>query len=297
MKFQLHLLIIITVIFINTHDSFSQTKSLQLDSIDKTEKVSKKDRKAIKREADSAYLAGRKWKINSSIIEAELDSYIQFEGPNGVLGVKLSLEDHLGFEKKKVIPKLDLQYSFNRHSSLYAEYYNISRSSSFDVDDGFDWGEIEVPEDAGVVDVFLNTQIWSVGYMYSFINKPHAEISFFANVFVLGVKTGLDVEKRDIHTRFGITAPLPSFGYRFSYEILPRVRFGGTHSFFFLQIGDNGGTISNFKLNLDYRAFKWLGAGISYSRFALDLNSQGKQFKGTIEYDYDGPGLFLHFMF
>jgi hypothetical protein len=297
MKFQLHLLIIITVIFINTHDSFSQAKSLQLDSIDKTEKVSKKDRKAIKREADSAYLAGRKCKINSSLIEAELDSYIQFEGPNGVLGVKLSLEDHLGFEKKKVIPKLDLQYSFNRHSSLYAEYYNISRSSSFDVDDGFDWGEIEVPEDAGVVDVFLNTQIWSVGYMYSFINKPHAEISFFANVFILGVKTGLDVERRDIHTRFSITAPLPSFGYRFSYEILPRVRFGGTHSLFFLQIGDLGGTINNFKLNLDYRAFKWLGAGISYSKFALDINSQGKRFKGTIEYDYEGPGLYLQFIF
>ena len=120
---------------------------------------------------------------------------------------------------------------------------------------------------------------------------------FFANIFLLGVKTGLDIESRNISNRFSITAPLPSFGYRFSYEILPKVRFGGTHSLFFLEIGNYGGTINNIKLNLDYRALKWLSTGVSYSKFDLNINAQGKDFKGYIKYAYDGPGLYLQFMF
>ena len=177
------------------------------------------------------------------------------------------------------------------------DFENRARTFATKIDFDFDWGDIEVPEDVGEASFFFNTQIWSFGYMYSFINKPDAELSFFANVFILGVNTGLDVENRDIHDRFGITAPLPSFGYRFSYEILPKVRFGGTHSLFFLQIGDYGGTINNVKLNLDYRALKWLSAGISYSKFNLDINAQKKNFKGNIKYAYEGPGLYLQVLF
>jgi len=288
--------IVFTCFFINTDQLFSQSDSIMQVSEKEENKVSKKDKKAEKKRLDKEYMEGRRWRIASTFISASMDSYIQFEGPDGLLGVKLSLEDRLGFEKSKVIPKLDFQYSFNRHSSLYAEYYNIARKSSFEADEDFDWGDIEVPEGAGV-DLFINTQILSFGYMYSFINKPEAELSFFANIFVLGLSTGLDIDNRDIHDRFRITAPLPSIGYRFSYEILPKVRFGGLHTFFFLQIGDYGGAINNVKLSLDYRALKWLSAGASYSKFNLDIDSEARAFKGAIKYAYQGPGIYLMFLF
>ena len=295
-KRNLFYFIVFTFFFINADQLFSQSDSIIQVSEAKGNKASKKDKKAEKKRLDDEFMEGRRWRIASTFISASFDSYIQFEGPNGVLGAKLSLEDELGFEKSKIIPKFDFQYSFNRHSSLYAEYYNIARKSSFDVEEEFDWGDIVVPEGAGV-DLFLDTQIWSFGYMYSFINKPEAELSFFVNMFVLGVSTGLDIENRDIHDRFRITAPLPSIGYRFSYEILPKVRFGGTHTFFFLEIGDYGGAINNVKLNLDYRAFKWLSAGASYSKFNLDISSEARVFKGEIKYAYQGPGMYLMFLF
>ena len=288
--------IVFTCFFINTDQLFSQSDSIMQVSEKEENKVSKKDKKAEKKRLDKEYMEGRRWRIASTFISASMDSYIQFQGPNGVLGGRLSLEGLLGFEKSKVIPKLDFQYSFNRHSSLYAEYYNIARRSSFDAEEDFDWGDIEVPEGSGV-DLFLNTQIWSFGYMYSFINKPDAELSFFANVFVLGLSTGMDIDNRDIHDRFRITAPLPSIGYRFSYEILPKVRFGGIHTFFLLQIGDYGGAINNVKLSLDYRALKWLSAGASYSKFNLDIDSEARAFKGAIKYAYQGPGIYLMFLF
>lgn len=299
MKFRptLFLKLVTLVILISGQVSYSQSYSLQSDSIIQETQLSKKEKKAEKKQKGKESLEGRRWRIATSFIFADMNSSIGIEGPYGILGAKLSLEDFFGFRKHNLIPKFDMQYSFTKHSSLYVEYYNIARKSTHDVDEGFDWGDIEIPENAGAVDLFLDTQIWSVGYMYSFINQANAEISFFANIFVLGLYTGLDVEKQDIQSRFRLTAPFPSFGYRFSYEILPKVRFGGSHSFFFLRIGDYGGSINNMKLSLDYRVVNWLSIGFSYSKFDLNVTSEARNFKGVIEYDYEGPGLYLQFVF
>jgi hypothetical protein len=299
MKFRpiLLLKLVTSVILVSGQVSYSQSYSLQSDSIIQETKLSKKEKKAEKKQKTKEYLEGRRWRIATSFILANMNSSIGIEGPNGILGAKLSSEDLFGFKKQNFIPKFDMQYSFTKHSSLYVEYYNIARKSTYEVGEGFDWGDIEIPEDAGSVDLFLNTQIWSVGYMYSFINQPNAEISFFANIFVLGLYTGLDLEKQDIRSRFRLTAPFPSFGYRFSYEILPKVRFGGSHSFFFLKIGDYGGSINNMKLSLDYRVVNWVSIGFSYSKFDLNVSSEARTFKGVVEYDYEGPGLYLQFVF
>ena len=294
-RFYLTLVKIVIVIYANI--SYSQTDSLQGGVIIQEDTLSKKEIKAEKKLKEKEYLKGRRWRISTSFIFAQLNSSIAIEGPEGILGASLSLEDFLGFKKHNFIPKFDMQYSFTKHSSLYVEYYNIARKTTLDVDEGFDWGDIEIPENAGLVDLFLDTQIWSVGYMYSFINKPNAEISFFVNIYVLGLYTGLDIENQDIHSRFRLTAPFPSFGYRFNYEILPKVRFGGIHSYFYLRIGEYSGSINNYKLSLDYRVVDWLGIGFSYSRFDLNIASEARTFKGVVNYDYEGPGLYLQFVF
>ena len=299
MKFQpliSYWLILGSLLFLG-HSVFAQNDSISfVEGMDSVH-LSKKEKRELKKKEGKEYIKGRRWRISTSFIFASINSSLAIEGPRGVLGARLGLEDQLGFSNSLIIPKFDFQYSFTPHSSLYAEYYNISRKSKFEVDEGFDWGDIEIPDNAGTAEIFLNTQIWSVGYMYSFVNKPDVEISFFANVFILGIYTGLDVEQQDIHNRFRLTAPLPSFGYRFNYEILPRVRFGGTHSFFFLRIGDYSGYINNFKLSLDYRIIEWMSLGASYSKFDLNVSSEANSFKGIIEYTYNGPGLYLQFVF
>lgn len=292
-----HFILPIFLAFLFSGNTMAQNDSLTYEAVKKSKDLSKKEKKELIKELDKAYLEGRRWRISTSFIGASMDSKIGFAEKGGTVEVELSLEKFLGFESNLLIPKLDLQYSFNRKSSLYFEYYGIFRAASIDPDEDFDWGDIEIPEDAGIVDLFLDTQIWSLGYMYSFINKSHAELSFFANVFILGVHTGIDVESINVHESFRITAPLPSFGYRFSYEILPKLRFGGTHSYFFLSIGDYSGSIVNMKVNLDYRVAKWFSAGLSYSKFDLEIQSKANNFKGMIQYSYEGPGLFLQFIF
>lgn len=251
----------------------------------------------MRKEANKAALSGRRFIINTLVTQATVNSTLTLEAANGLLNARLDFEDFLGFQRKIALPSFDFQYSLTRHSAVYAEYYPIFRNNTYDVTGEFEFGDITVPIDAGEIRAFINTQIWSVGYMYSFINEANAKLSFFANIFFLGVETGIDVDKENITRRFNITAPLPSFGYKFSYEILPKLRFNGSHSFFFLEIGGFGGTINNLKLSTDYRFTPWLSIGLAYSVFVLNISSESERLTGIIEYEYKGPGIYAQFVF
>lgn len=259
--------------------------------------MSRAEKKAERKRLNKEVLKGRRFLITTVFTYAALDSYLELTGPNGILGARLDLEEQFGFERQKFLPSFDLQYAFTRHSAIYAEYYSINRSSVFNVGERFEFENIVIPENAGEARFFLNTNIWSIGYMYSFINSSKANLSFFVNFFIMSVGTGLDVDSQNVSKRLNFTAPLPSFGYKFNYEIVPKLRFGGSHSFFFLEVGDFGGRINNLRLTLDYRATKWLGAGISYAAFGLDIDSKSNNLNGNIGYYYSGPGLFLQFIF
>lgn len=264
---------------------------------DSTIVLTKAEKKAEKKRLNKEALKGRRFKINMVLTSANFDSEIRFTGPGGILGATISFEDLLGFPEKKLIPSFDAQYSFTRHSAVYAEYYAIFRDTKVEITDEFDFGEIEIPENAGELRAFVNTQIWSVGYMYSFINSRKANLSVFVNFFILGFNTGIDIDAQNISERNSFTAPLPSFGYKFNYEIAPRLRFAASHSFFFLEIGGFTGNINNLKLSLDYEATKWLRAGLSYTVFTLDLSINAPKFTGDLYYLYRGPGIYLQFIF
>jgi hypothetical protein len=259
--------------------------------------LTKKERKTLRKQENKTALKGRRIVGNAVITNASLNSSFAVVTPGGSVGARIDFEDFLGFPHHYPIAIFDFQYNLTRHSSIYAEYYPIFRSATYDVQEEFDFGDLTIPVDAGKIRAFLNTQIWSAGYMYSFINDPNASLSFFFNLFILGVGTGVDVDSQNIRKRLEFTAPLPSFGYRFMYEILPKVRFGGSHSFFFLELGTFAGSISNFRLSADYRIFSWGSIGISYSTFDLDITSKAESFNGIIEYAYKGPGIYMQFIF
>ncbi len=274
--------------------SIAQSETTETGNSTKTQ--TKVEKKAEKKRLNKEVLKGRRFEINTVLSYANFDSEIRITGPYGVLGATISFEKLLGFPDSKTIPSFDARYSFTRHSSVYAEYYAIFRSTEVNISEKFEYGNIEIPE--GVeIRAFVNTQIWSVGYMYSFINSKKANLSVFVNFFILGYKTGLDMDSQNISERNSFTAPLPSFGYKFNYEIAPKLRFSASHSFFFLKIGGFAGNINNLKLGLDYEVTSWLRAGLAYTVFVLDLSIDAPKFTGDYYYSYRGPGVYLQFIF
>jgi len=293
MKGMLYRSILITILSLVNLTLIAQN-AVQKDTI-KVEKT-RAQKKAEKKELNKIALKGQRVEINTLVNFASMNSGLNIYGPNGVLGLNINLESLLGFKKNIAVPIINFTYHLTRHSSIYAEYYNISRSINKEIDIDFDYGDITVPANTSF-EMYVNTQIWSLGYKYSFINTEKANLSFFINFYILGFGTGITSEQSGINERYSLTAPLPSIGYQFKYEIFPKVRFGGYNSIFFLTIGENSGKINNFLLSLDYRILKWLSVGATYSVFYLDINSESDNFEGNIHYEYKGPGVLAQFKF
>lgn len=262
-----------------------------------SKKEEKAAKKADQKELNKAALKGNRFEINTFVTWADMNSGIAITGPKGVLGARLSLENFLGFDKYFAVPSFMFKYSFTRRSSIYAEFYNIRRSVNYDLNKVFEFGDITVPIDAGIIKLYFNTAIWSVGYRYSFINSKRANLSFFFNIYVLRIATGLDYDKENIIRNYAFTAPLPSLGYQFSYDMSEKFRFTASTSFFFLELNDFGGFINNSRLSVDYKAFDWLKAGLGFNYFNLQVKTSESAFKTDIEYSYYGPALYTVFVF
>lgn len=276
----------------------AQNEIIKTDtSITLSKHEKKQAKKAENKILNQEALKGRHFEITTFFTWAKMKSGMTLTGPNGVLGVNLSLEDFLGFKKNIIIPSFNFKYSFTRRSSVYAEYYNIYRSIKYDLHKDFEFGDILVPIDAGTIKIYFNTDIFSVGYMYSFINSKKASLSFFVNIYVLRVATGIDIDKQNISKKYSFTAPLPSLGYHFKYEIIKNIRFGASQSIFFIEVPGFTGFILNSRLSMDYTLFDWLALGVGFNYFNLEIETESNHFSGTIEYKFSGPSIYAQFIF
>lgn len=285
--------IILFVFTLNSTTLFSQNvvKNDSLPSMTKAEK--KAEKKKLNKEA----LKGNHFEITAYITWARMNSGMTMTGPNGLIGARLSLEDLLGFDKYFAIPSFNIKYSFTRRSSIYVEYYNIYRSIKKDLQKDFEFGDITVPADVGTLKLYFNTDIFSIGYMYSFINNKKANLSFFANIFVLKVGTGIDIDKENVSEKYSFTAPLPSIGYYFNYEIAKNFQFVASQSFFFLELDGFGGFINNARLSIDYKVAKWARIGFGLNYYNLEVKASSNNYNLNIEYNFSGPQLYTQFTF
>ena len=85
--------------------------------------LSKKEkRKEAKKEIDLR----PRFHIDINGVYAFLDTYVRFETPNNLIGVKISLEDNLGLINSKSLVTSSITYRITRRSGIYASYYGLN---------------------------------------------------------------------------------------------------------------------------------------------------------------------------
>jgi len=62
-----------------------------------------------------------------------------------------------------------------------------------------------------------------------------------------------------------------------------------TAQYFTLSIDEYDGSLQDYKLMLTWQPKKWLGLGIGYNRFAVDVDVDSSNFAGSLDWTYDGP--------
>lgn len=279
---------------------FSISPSLLAQDPVAQDSLSRKEVRELKREELKIGLKNshQRGKLGFDYVFANLETTLTFEVLDGHFLAKLSLENDLNLPKKKNFFMADFYYRFTPRSSVYGIYYGINRSVSSTVGRDIIFEGDTIFQGTDVYGYF-NTQVVSVGYMYSLLTNPKNFLGVFFNVYTMLLKTGIKTDINSFETGLNATLPLPNFGLIGSFRVYDWFYITGSIGVFSLQAQGYGGKLSNANLALEFKPIKQLGINLNYTQFDIEVDfpSDRTDAKATVEYNFRGPGVGISYIF
>jgi hypothetical protein len=210
-------------------------------------------------------------------------------------GISVNVEEALDLDSSVSIFRVDGLWRFSRNlrHRLDLGWFDISRDSSTTLLQNITIGDTTFPLGTEVTTSF-DLQVFKGAYSYSFFQDDRMDIGVSFGLFVMPIDFKIDASGAfEGHERESITAPLPVLGLRADFAITPKLFLKYNIDFFYLEIDQFEGAITNNKLVLEYNAFKYLGFGIGLERFNIYIKAEGEDypnidFNGTFEFSYFG---------
>ena len=194
---------------------------------------------------------------------------------NGI-GATLNLQELFDMEEKVSVGRVSASYRFNPKHRIEASWYRINSSSSKEISGSFEYDGKTYAAGANV-DIFLNTDIYKINYVYSAYRTSQLELSFRAGLHITGVKTGISagynigtVNENYKNDSLSLTAPLPVVGLGLGYEIIPDLKLSYQIDYFALSYDSSvSGSMTDSILALDYQFNRYVGVGGGINRTAM----------------------------
>ena len=96
----------------------------------------------------------------------------------------------------------------------------------------------------------------------------------------------------DIRESGSVGAPLPVLGLRGAWALPQDLWILAHAQFFALEIDDYDGDLQDYFAAVIWQPKRWLGVGIGYNRFTVDLDVGRRDFDGSLDWTYQGPMVF-----
>jgi hypothetical protein len=213
-----------------------------------------------------------------------------------IVGTRLRLEDDLGFNSTARIFRVDAFYSFNRYHRIDFSYFDIRRDSKLRTKEEIIWENISIPPTR--IDLKFNTRIFKLAYRYNFLVRDDWEIGFGIGVHWMQLDTGIrartgsTVNNPAIDIKVDETLnqglPLPLLGLHAAWAPSEDWRIFASIEAFWAKISDYSGRIVDIRVGVDWNFAEWLGVGLYYNSFSLDVEADTNDWKGEAVYSYHG---------
>lgn len=218
------------------------------------------------------------FKINlGGMFVSDFETDLQM-GQKGIpLGAKINTKDQLGMQSETAVFRADAYYRFNDTHSLGLSYYSVKSDSSKYVPGTIEWNGDTISD--AQIQSYFDMTIYELYYGYSFYHNPDIELELTAGLHVMEISLGLSaqgtvngVPNEGVDSAASVTAPLPVFGFKGVYYILPKT-LSVTYAaqYFFIQIDEYKGAFVSNMINLEYQFAEHFGAGVGFSANTLGL--------------------------
>ena len=211
------------------------------------------------------------------------------------LGISVDVEDALGMDSSVSVIRVEGFWRFSRNlrHRLDLGWFDISRDSSTTLLQDITIDDTLFPLGTKITSSF-DLEIFKGVYSYSFFQDDRMDFAVSFGIFVMPIDFQIDASGGfEGHERESITAPLPVLGLRADFAITPKLFLNYSFDFFFLEYDQFKGSVTSADLALEYKAFKYIGFGISLDSFKLHIEAEGEDypnidFNGAFDFGYFG---------
>jgi hypothetical protein len=211
-------------------------------------------------------------------------------------GTNVDLEGDLGLNRSDTVFRIDGFYRFNEKHRIDISAFDLSRSKTRVIDEEIEWGDTIYPVNVSINSEF-DLAIYKLAYTWSFMRRDKGYLGVTAGLYIASFGAKLSAVDIGSVKSDGLTAPLPVVGLRGQYEISEKFSFRASGEIFALEYDDYDGTLVDLYAGIDYQLSEHTALGLGLNSVTLDVGVTKNNFRGNLDWRYDGGLLFLRFDF
>jgi hypothetical protein len=200
--------------------------------------------------------------------------------------------------------RLDGLWRINERHHMRFMYTDYSRTKTETIDQEINWQDDVFPVNA-VVTAGTSFEIIEAAYEYAFMRSDTYEL---AGSFGLHYTTLSASLKADVTTPGGggtvsiggpasVDMPLPVIGLHGVWRMGGNFYLDAHAQYFALAIDNIDGSIINYRAAFIWQPKKWVGIGLGYDSFGIDVDVDKPRFTGSMDWTYAGPQVFYNISF
>jgi hypothetical protein len=201
--------------------------------------------------------------------------------------------------------RLDGLWRINERHHIRFMYTDYSRTRTETIDREINWQDDVFPVNAEVTGGTSFTII-EAAYEYAFMRKENYELagSIGLHYTTLSASLRADVAAPgggggtvSIGGPASVDMPLPVIGLHGMWRMGGNFYLDAHAQYFALAIDNVDGSIVNYRAAFIWQPKKYLGVGIGYDNFNIDVDISKPRFDGSMDWTYAGPQAFVNFSF
>ncbi|MGI9233505.1 MAG: hypothetical protein ACR2RD_07740 [Woeseiaceae bacterium] len=212
------------------------------------------------------------------------------------LGTVIDAEDDLGLDSSDTVARLDGYYRFNPRHRIDFSIFDLSRDATGTIDRSIQFGD-EIFDIDSTISTDLDLTIYKAAYTYSFLVRENGYLGFTAGLYVISTDISLRESNTGQFEAEDLTAPLPVIGLRGDYQFTPRLVLRSSAELFAIEFDNVDGSLFDFYVGLDYHFHDNFAVGLGYNNVSLDVDADGSDFQGSLDWTYDGALLNVQYSF
>jgi len=241
--------------------------------------------------AHAQSLEGDRFSLSLGVFATDRDTDTRLDASFGD-GTELDLEEDLGLDPTDNVFRLDGYVRLGERHRVDFSAFDLSRSSTTQVQRDIQWGDELYAVDT-VVNSDFDLVIYKAAYTYSFMQGENGYLGASLGVYVADSSISLS-EANLGQTEVGdVTAPLPVIGLRGQRRLSDRWTLRASGEFFFVEFDDIDGSLVDLFVGVDYALIDQLSLGVGFNSVNLDVDSSQVNFQGAFGWRYDGAMAYL----